>query len=327
MKTQYMDEPIIILTDIMNTSSLIHRILEKIMIKIPQIDHDACTLCRRCIEVCPKKVLVLSGEKISVTVDECMLCSHCYSVCHYNAIRFDPDALVNLSFLSFHYSEKMIAPGRFSAVELVNFIRSRRSVRKFKSDPVTKGIISDLIEFAVSAPSGSNCQEWEFLAINGRDRVWELAREIKKFFVRLNRLAKNPIIRFLSLPVAGTALFRYRRENMDSVEMALREAEAGHDLLFHGAPAVIILHSAMEGSTPVEDAQYAAYNMTLLGHALGLGSCFIGYAVESINRSAALKRYLGIPGGNRVNAVLAVGYPDAAFEKPALRKKFPLRFM
>jgi nitroreductase/NAD-dependent dihydropyrimidine dehydrogenase PreA subunit len=297
------------------------------MIKIPQIDHDACTLCGRCIDVCPKKVLAVSEKKISVSVDECMLCSHCYTVCHYNAIHFDPDALVNLKFLSFPYSEKMIAPGMFSAVELVNFIRSRRSVRKFKNDPVARETISDLIEFAVAAPSGSNCQEWEFLAINGRDRVWELALEIKKFFVRLNRLAKNPFIRYLSVPVAGTALIRYHREHMDSVETALRESEAGHDLLFHSAPSVIILHSAMEGSTPVEDAQYAAYNMTLLGHALGLGTCFIGYAVESINRSAALKRYLGIPDGNRVTAVIALGYPDASFEKPALRKKFPLRFM
>jgi nitroreductase len=92
------------------------------------------------------------------------------------------------------------------------------------------------------------------------------------------------------------------------------------------APALIIVHGAAEGSTPLEDAQYASYNITLLAHALGLGTCYIGYAVESINRSAAIRRYLGIPSGNRVLAVLALGYPDTGFERHALRKKYSLRF-
>ncbi len=114
---------------------------------------------------------------------------------------------------------------------------------------------------------------------------------------------------------------------MESVERALKESEAGNDLLFHGAPALIIIHGTTEGSTPLEDAQFASYNMTLLAHALGLGTCYIGYAVESINRSSSIKAYLGIPSGNRIHAVLAAGYPDVKFEKPALRKKYSARII
>lgn len=297
------------------------------MINIPVIDHERCTLCGRCVDVCPKQVLVVRAGRINVSVDECMLCSHCYSVCHYNAIRFDADALVDCTFRTFPYKEKMYAPGRFSPAELVNFVRSRRSVRAFRPNPVSDETLSDLVEFAVTAPSGSNCQSWQFLVINGRDRVWNLALQIKKFFVRLNRFAGNPLVRYLSLPFTGTALIRYHREHMESVEMALREAEAGRDLLFHSAPALILLHDGGEGSTPLEDAQYASYNITLLAHAMGLGTCYIGYAVESINRASFIKEYLGIPRANVIRAVLAVGHPDVAFEKPALRKKYRIRFM
>ncbi len=297
------------------------------MINIPIIDHDRCTRCGRCVEICPKRVIIMRDGSIEFTEDECMLCSHCYAVCPSDAVRFDPGALISPSFTSFTYAEKVNEPGTVNPADLVNLTRSRRSVRKFRPDLIDDRIITDLVAYAVTAPSGSNCQAWEFLAVNGHDRVWDLAKEIKKFFLKLNRLVKNPVIRYLSVPVAGTALIRYYNEHMESVEMALRESEAGNDLLFHSAPALIIVHGRMDGSTPVEDAQYASYNITLLAHALGLGTCYIGYAVESINRSAAIKRYLGIPPQNRIHAVLALGYPDVAFKKHALRKKYPLRFL
>ncbi|MBN1496347.1 MAG: nitroreductase family protein [Spirochaetes bacterium] len=293
----------------------------------PIIDHDRCTLCGRCVDICPKKVIAVRDGSIVLTEEECMLCSHCYAVCPVEAIRFDPTALINPAFTTFPCDEKAVPPGDVSPADLVNLARSRRSVRRFTPDNLDDRVIADLVAFAVTAPSGSNCQEWEFLAVNGRDRVWDLAMEIKKFFIALNRLARNLLIRYLSVPVAGTALLRYYRDHLDSVEMALRESEAGKDLLFHSAPALIIVHGGMEGSTPVEDAQYASYNITLLAHALGLGTCYIGYAVESINRSAAIRRYLGIPRGNRIHAVLALGHPDAGFERHALRKPYTLRFV
>lgn len=297
------------------------------MTSVPIIDHEKCTRCKQCVTICPNRILVLEDETIRTIEDECMLCSHCYMVCRFGAIRFDPEALTDIEMKSFPYEEKVYTPGTFNPSDCVNLARSRRSVRKFTGDPVGANAISDLITFAVTAPSGSNCQMWEFLAINGREKVWNCAMEIRNFFITLNRLAKNPLIRYLSVPFIGTALIRYYNEHIESVEMALKESEAGNDLLFHGAPALIIIHGKNEGSTPLEDAQYASYNITLLAHALGLGTCYIGYAVESINRSKPLKRYLGIAPDHRIHAVLALGYPDVAFAKLALRKKYVSRFL
>jgi nitroreductase/NAD-dependent dihydropyrimidine dehydrogenase PreA subunit len=295
------------------------------MISVPIIDHETCTRCKRCVSICPQRILMLEQGAIKTIEQECMLCSHCYTVCRYGAIRFDPEALTAITMKSFVYKEKVYPPGTFKPADLVNFIRSRRSVRKFKQKPVSEKILMDLIEFAVTAPSGSNCQTWEFLAVNGRQKVWDLALEIRKFFIRLNRLAKNPLIRYLSVPFIGTALVRYYNEHIESVELGLKEAEDGNDVLFHGAPCLIIIHGKPEGSTPLEDAQYASYNITLLAHALGMGTCYIGYAVEAISRSSSIKSYLGIPSGNSIHAVLAAGYPDVKFDKLALRKKYSSR--
>ena len=290
------------------------------MTERPFINHSKCTLCMKCVNICPKEVLEVKDKKINIVNDDCMLCSHCYSVCKFDAVSFEDAILKNISFKSFNYSEKNILPGGTPENNLINLFRSRRSTRKFKDIDVPDDMIEDLITFGITAPSGSNSQNWEFSVVNGREKVWNTALEIGKFFKKLNRMAANPLTRYASILLMGTLLLKYHKNNYDSVERALNEAEKGKDLLFHGAPCIIIVHSNDEGSLPLEDAQYATYNMCLLAHSLGLGTCYIGYASESINRIKSLKDKLKIPQNNKALAVLAIGYSDTEFIKPALRK-------
>lgn len=297
------------------------------MKKTPKFDHEKCTMCGKCITICPKDCIISKENKLYVSVDECLLCSHCHSVCRFNAINFDEDVLRNLNFKSFDYTEEKVNADDIDSGKLVNIFRSRRSIRKYSDKAVPNEVISDLIEFAVSAPSGSNYQNWEFTVINGRDRVWEFATEIRDFFMKLNKMAKNPFIRYLSVLFSGKTLINYYKNHLESVEMGIKEAESGRDLLFHGAPAVIILHSNMEGSTPLEDAQYASYNITLLAHSLGLGTCYIGYATESVDRVKKIKVNLGIPEKNKILAVLTIGYPDIEFNNLSLRKNYKINWV
>jgi len=292
----------------------------------PVINHDMCTLCRKCIEVCPKRVLDIRDKKVVLTGEPCILCSHCYSVCAFNAVDFN-GLLFEPSFSSFTYKAAMMAPGSFPPGDLVNLAPSRRSVRKYTEKPVPQEMLRDLVHFGITAPSGSNCQLWEFTVLGSRTKVVEFGKHFELFFRKLNSLARNPLIRWLSPLFAGMTLIRYYRDRYATVERGLEEVKQGRDLLFWGAPAVIIIHSTMEGSLPVEDAQYAAYNITLLAHAMGLGTCFIGYASETMNRVKKIKRSCGIPDANRVHAVLAVGYPAEKFYKLALRKHVSAEFI
>ncbi len=48
-------------------------------------------------------------------------------------------------------------------------IEQRRSIRKFKAEPVPEDILYELLDAARLAPSGSNAQPWRFKIIKERD--------------------------------------------------------------------------------------------------------------------------------------------------------------
>ena len=299
---------------------------EENILEKPVIDPSKCTLCGRCVKVCPKDVLEIRDKTLLVLDSDCMLCSHCYAVCTVGAVSF-PDHLKQVKFSTFKYRESIFSGKDYSPAEIVNLFRSRRSIRSYKSDEIDDDQVRDLVEFAVTAPSGSNCQEWEFTVINGRDKVWDLAQEIKEFFKKINRLAANPVIRYISIPLMGRTLINYYNDHYETVKMAIEEGERGIDRLFHGAPCVIIIHSPMDGSTPVEDGTYSAYNICMLAHYMGLGTCLIGFAVEALNRNSTLKEYLDIYEKNRVHAVIALGKPAVKYSKHSLRKNYTVEFI
>jgi nitroreductase/ferredoxin len=296
------------------------------MNRVPVINKKKCTGCGKCVEVCPKDVLFLKDRKAELNENECMLCSHCYAVCDFDAVSFGQE-LESIKFETFKYKELITGSSNISPELLVNAFRARRSIRKFKNEEINNDTLRDLIEFAVTAPSGSNCQEWEFTVINGRNKVWEFAARIKHFFIRINKLAGNRFIRYLSFPFMGKALINYYNNHYETVNRAIKESEAGIDRLFHGAPCVIIVHGPIEGSTPAEDAAYASYNICMLAHYMNLGTCLIGFAVEALNRSPDMKNELDIYEKNRVYSVIAIGKPDIKFRRHSLRKKYSVEFI
>ncbi|TAL37889.1 MAG: nitroreductase [Spirochaetes bacterium] len=285
----------------------------------PDIITEKCTRCGRCVKVCPRGVLAMAAGGVGTTGEECILCAHCHDVCKFGAIDFQ-GALRKPVYKSFPYKERVVKPGKIEPGLLVNFARSRRSTRRFMDKPVPQRTLLDLVEFAITAPSGSNTQNWQYTVLPTRERVYGLAQEIGNFFAGLNALVRNPLVRWGAVPFLGMKLVRYYRNNYESVARRLVESNQGKDPLFYGAAALILVHSDGEGSMPHFDAQYASYNMTLLAHALALGSCFIGYASEAINTSGKLRRYLGIPDAHRVHAAVAFGYPDVEFYNLSLRK-------
>jgi len=51
-------------------------------------------------------------------------------------------------------------------LDVFEAIKGRRSVRKYKADPVSEELIEKILEAGRWAPSGSNIQPWEFIVIN-----------------------------------------------------------------------------------------------------------------------------------------------------------------
>ena len=70
----------------------------------------------------------------------------------------------------------------------------------------------------------------------------------------------------------------------------------------------------------------AAQNILLTAHAMGLGTCMIGYAVEALNRDAKLKKLIAMPVEEVVHAVIVLGFPNEHYQRLAGRKEVHPRF-
>jgi nitroreductase len=186
---------------------------------------------------------------------------------------------------------------------------SRRSCRSFASQEVSQELLQDLITFGISAPSGTNSQQWTFTLLKGRQEVVALAEEVLRFYQKLNRLSSNSLLRGTLKLFGKDELANYFHEYFDSVEDAIqRWNNKQEDLLFHGAPAVIVVGSKLKASCPQDDALLATQNMLLAAHSLGLGSCLIGFVVEAAKRDPSIAKFLKIPTDERIYSVIALGY-------------------
>ena len=62
-------------------------------------------------------------------------------------------------------------------MELMEAIRKRRSIRKFKEDKIPKEDIYEIIEAATLAPSAHNRQMWHFIAVSNEAILKKMGRQ------------------------------------------------------------------------------------------------------------------------------------------------------
>jgi len=291
------------------------------------INQQKCTGCGLCVEVCPDRIITVEDEIAVVTVERCMECGHCLAACPVEAISvasIDPDSF---RFASFDINERWLRWGDFDAAELVRLMASQRSCRNYQNKPVSQEILTDLIKIGITAPSGTNSQKWTFTVLDNREQVEKLGNRIAMFFKKINRIATNPLLRFMSRLISGRALDDYYHRYYESVKKGLEVWEKdGRDLLFHGAPAAILVGSAPGASCPAEDALLATQNILLGAHAMGLGTCLIGYAVSVMQHEPAIKALVDIPGEEKIYAVIALGYPAESYQRLTGRRTPVIRF-
>ncbi len=289
------------------------------------IDPELCFGCGDCLAVCPDDTIRLDKGLAVVSGDRSLSCGHCAAVCPAEAVRVT--SLEPLTFATFTTSQTWLPHGQFDPGLLVRLMRSRRSCRNFTTEPVDRDLLTDLVKIGITAPSGTNSQAWTFTVLPRRAAVEALGAEIAEFFRHLNRLARKAWLRRLFRLMGKGDLEAYYQDYYQTVEEGLAEYDrTGRDLLFHGASALIIIGSRPEASCPGEDALLAAQNILLAAHALGLGTCLIGFAVAAIKNRPALKRVIGIPDQEQVYAVIALGHPHEKYQRVAGRKPVELRF-
>lgn len=171
-------------------------------------------------------------------------------------------------------------------MELVEAIRSRRSVGRVRQEPVAKELIERILESAVHAPNHKITEPWRFHVFTGKGRG-ELARAR-----------------------AETARLQAEAEGEDE-ELAAGRISRERKKAFR-APVVIAVISEA-GRDEVESLEnYAAcaaavQNMQLTAHALGLG---VIWRTGPVAYHEHMRDFFGLKDGDGIVAYLYLGYPN-----------------
>lgn len=284
------------------------------------IDSEKCTGCGLCVKVCPYETLSIVDGKACITGEMSINCGHCVAVCPVGAVRVT--TLEPLQFLSFSMENDWIKHGRDDTGHLVQLMASRRSCRNFKDKPVDRKILEDLVTIGTTAPTGTNSQEWTFTIIPDRPQIEIFVEHIVTFFRKLNRMVQiAPLRKVLSL-FGKDELERYHERYYERIKESIRDWETQKKaFLFHDAQALILVGTTDAAICPQEDAIMATQNILLAAHAMGLGTCLIGFAVLALTRDKSIGKALGLARGEKIYSVIAIGWPDEHYQTIIPRKK------
>ena len=186
-----------------------------------------------------------------------------------------------------------------AAEELMALMRARRSIRRFRSDPVPGESLCKLIEAASWAPSAGNRQDWVFTVVTSpevRRRMADAVRKRWQEIIAANRDRAG--IEEVEAYSSGFADFA--DAPVVTVVSARRVNEAQRAMLGDDAHAVV-------GSAA--SAAMAAQNLMLAAHALSLGSCCMTGALAAREE---LSRIAGIGRRHEIVCLIALGYPAEA---------------
>jgi nitroreductase len=169
-------------------------------------------------------------------------------------------------------------------MELMDAIKGRRSIREYKSTPVPREIIEDILEAGNWAPSAKNGHQWRFTVLTGKakDNYNLMFRDHLNSYTQKN--GRNS---------AGSAPWTLE--------------------IMEKAPVVIIVWNAGEHGWTTEEHSVAAavQNICLRAYDLGLGSLWIGdifYAYEET------RKHFGKDW--KLSGAVALGYPATEGKVP-----------
>jgi nitroreductase len=125
---------------------------------------------------------------------------------------------------------------RISSEAVLALLKSRRSIRRYRPDPVPDEMVEGLLEAGRWAPSASNRQPWHFIVVRDPAILQAVAQHAAYFFIRWAHVAEAPLL----IVLCGEARSQVYRQ---------------------------FLH---------EDIGLAGSQIMLQAKALGLGTCWIG---------------------------------------------------
>jgi nitroreductase len=92
------------------------------------------------------------------------------------------------------------------------------------------------------------------------------------------------------------------------------------DMLFCGAPHLLIPHAPMGRGEPVQDVLIAGTYFELLAASRGLGVVMLTFPLGVLNLMPQVKSLLEIPEEHYIGMLIGFGYPEIRYARGAGRK-------
>ena len=257
------------------------------------IDKELCIKCGLCEKDCPTGALEM--DELPVLDEElCFECGHCLAVCPTGA----------LSILGKSPNESTLLKGNLpSAEQMETLIKGRRSVRHYSDENVAPETIRSLIDIASHAPTGVNMQSVQFTVIDNKETMDALRKEV---YARLATVLPE------EAPENDTAL--------EYLVMAVKEwKENGSDIVFRGAPHMVITSSPLATPCPEADTHIALAYFEFMAQSMGLGTIWDGIAKMMFAMLPDLLNELGIPKDHLFGYVMAFGKPAVTYQRTVER--------
>ena len=262
------------------------------------IDETKCKKDGICARECPMVIIKLKDgngfpEMVPGGEAICNSCGHCVAICPHGALSHARVPIDN--------SPAIDKELEISEEQAVQFLRSRRSVRFFKKQPVEKEKLQRLIEIARYAPSGGNLQMVEWMVFTGADKIKEIAGGAVEWMRKVMAKAPQSVPPYFPLIIGAW--------------------DMGYNSLTWSAPALIVAYAPKEATTGMVDVSLALSYLELAAPKLGLGTCWAGLVEGALQGSAAVREAVGLPEGHPYHYPMMVGYPKPKYTRLPERKR------
>lgn len=156
--------------------------------------------------------------------------------------------------------------------QVIENIMARRSIRKYKSEPVNQETLAKIMECGINAPSGMNKQSWE--------------------------------VRVVSSPAVMDRIIAAMAEaNPDISPDAIRGC-------FRGAPTMVFIANDPSYDFSVIDCGLLSENIMLSAWSLGVGSVCLGSPIRFLNNAPEAQAILEFSDGYTPVICIGLGYAD-----------------
>jgi len=280
------------------------------------IDQSRCKHCDLCRQACPDGIIARGPMVPDENAPFCISCGHCHAICPEGAITVQ----------GFEGVQTPPLPERppVSPEAMLDLLRSRRSGRLFRPEPVSREHLQALLHAASLAPSSMNARPVHACVCTDPAALERLRKETARYFrgaLKKTSLPVFPLIwKLIGQPREKLAALRHGLQH-------LLEPGDGRDPILCHAPALIVFTIPRKARESAGDPWLAAQNAVICAETLGLASCYNGVFAYAANRSRAIAAELRIPRGRRIEAALMLGYPRARFAREAPRKEMEITWI